>query len=104
MPTAIFDKNERTHSIDEDGRVTWEKDADEVLDFTLDWTNLLDGDTISTSTWEEETGNVTINSSSNTTTSTTVWVTETDGMLKNTVVTAGARTLVRRVRFVAARA
>ena len=100
MPTAIFDRYERTHSIDEYGRIKWAKDVDEVLDYDLDWANLLDGDTIATSTWSSEAGSVTVNSSTNTTTTTTAWVTGTNGELKNTVTTAAGRTLVRRVAFV----
>ena len=30
----------------------FEKDPDEILDYGLDWTNWLDGDEISTSTWK----------------------------------------------------
>jgi hypothetical protein len=102
MPTATLRKHERQFSIDEKDRITWEKDEDEVLDFTLDWADFLDGDTIATSTWENETGGVVIDSSSNTTTTTTVWVSKADGVLKNTVVTDGLRTHVRRMKFVSA--
>ena len=47
------------------------KGASSVLDYTIDWTTELSGDTISTSDWTAETG-ITIDSESETTTDTTV--------------------------------
>jgi len=51
----------------------WTKDADAVLDFTIDWEDWLGTDTISTSTWTVASG-ITEDSSTNTTTTTTVWL------------------------------
>lgn len=45
-------------------------DPDDIEDFTRDWTRYLDGDTISASAWTAS--GVTVDSSSNTTTSATV--------------------------------
>lgn len=49
------------------------KDPDAVLDYMVDWTNWLAGDTIATSTWSADTG-ITIDSNTNTTTVATVWL------------------------------
>lgn len=49
------------------------KDVDAVLDYTVDWSAWLDGDTISTSTWEADDG-ITIDSDTNTATTATVWL------------------------------
>ena len=71
------------------------KDPDAELDYRLDWSAWLDGDTISTSTWSADTG-ITVTTSTNTTTTATVWLA--GGTLgqaytvTNRVVTAGGRT------------
>lgn len=49
------------------------KDPDAVLDYTIDWSDWLGTDTISTSTWTLDTG-ITEDSSANTTTTTTIVV------------------------------
>ena len=49
------------------------KDPDAVLDYQVDWTSWLDGDTIATSTWVVPAG-ITEDSSSNTTLVTTIWL------------------------------
>ena len=71
------------------------KDADAVLDFSVDWTDWLTGDTISTSTFTVEAG-ITADSDSNDTTSATVWLSGgTAGTLytvTNQIVTAAGRT------------
>ena len=72
------------------------KDPDEVLDYEVDWTKRLDGDTISTSAFTVPTGTVVVDSSSTTTTVAKVWLSggtldETCEVL-NRVVTAGGRT------------
>ncbi len=71
------------------------KDPDEVLDYSLDWTTWLDGDTIATSTWTVPSG-ITKDSDSTTTTATTIWVSGgTAGesyVLLNRIVTDGGRT------------
>lgn len=78
------------------------KDPDEVLDYVRDWTAILDGDTIATSTWTPDTG-ITVASSSNTTTAATVWVSggtlgQTYG-IRNRITTAGGRTHDKTLHF-----
>jgi hypothetical protein len=75
------------------------KDPNEVLDFYVDWSSRLSevspADTIATSSWSATNG-LTVDSSTNTTTSATVWVSGgTDrkySELTNRVVTASGRT------------
>ena len=71
------------------------KDPDATIDYGVDWALWLDGDTISSSNWTAATG-VTIDSNTNTTTSTTVWLSGgTAGLsyeVTNRIVTAGGRT------------
>lgn len=50
---------------------TFTKSVPGVLDYEIDYTSWLDGDTISTSAWTADTG-ITVDSDANTTTSTTV--------------------------------
>ena len=79
---------------------TYNKDPAEVLDYTIDWSTLLESDTISTSEWALDEG-LTKDSDSKTDTTTTVWVS--GGTLgnqytcTNTIVTAGERTRVRSI-------
>lgn len=73
------------------------KDPQAVVDYRIDWSEWLDGDTISTSTWSASSPvGLAVNSDTNTATTATVWVSGgTDGAsykLKNTIVTAGGRT------------
>lgn len=84
--------------------LTWpNKDADEVLDYQIDWTDLLDGDTISTSTWLISGSGLTKQSQSNTTTTATIWLQGgTDGtayVVTNTITTAGGRTFEQAVKI-----
>lgn len=75
----------------------WEKDPDEVLDFPIDWaTNVLDeGDELDSSIWVVPAG-ITKDSDSNTTGTTTIWLS--GGTLKqkytivNRVTTTRGRT------------
>jgi hypothetical protein len=76
------------------------KDPHDVLDYKLDWSDWLantptTSDTITSSTWTVPTG-ITENSSTNDTTSTTIWLSGgtdgTDYTLINKVVTNGGRT------------
>lgn len=72
------------------------KDPDEVLDYEIDWTSRLGGDTIVTSTWTVPTG-VTKNSDTFTGSTTIVWLSggtepKTYGIL-NRITTAGGRTM-----------
>lgn len=72
------------------------KDPHAVLDYTVNWALWLpSGDTITTSTWTADTG-ITVDSSSNTTISATVWLSggtiSTSYNVVNRIVTAGGRT------------
>ena len=85
---------------------TQKKEEDEVLTWTLDYTKILSrfgSDTISTSTWVEDSGNITIDSESETTTQTTVTVSGGNGgnvaILENTVVTAAGLTIKRAIKI-----
>lgn len=75
--------------------VTFFKDVNAVLDYTFDWGRWLGTDTISTSTWTVASG-LTQATSSNTTTTSTVWLsggtTDTDYTVANRIVTAAGRT------------
>jgi len=79
---------------------TYNKDPTEVLDYTIDWETLLDGDTIATSEWAVDTG-ITQDSESETTTKAIIWLSGgTAGKqytCTNTIVTAGGRTRVRSI-------
>jgi len=78
----------------------FEKDANAILDYTVDWTLWLDSDTISTSAWSAESG-ITVDSSSSSTTSATVWLSGgtagTVYMVTNRITTAAGRTDDRRL-------
>ena len=77
------------------------KDPADVLDYQINWTDLLDGDTIATSVWTVPVGFTTV-STSNTTTTATVWLSGgTVGVhqVTNTVTTSGARTYERSVQL-----
>lgn len=77
---------------------TYQKTSAEILDYTVDWSDFLGTDTISTSTWTLDAG-ITKVSDSHTTTTTSVFVSsgavDKTYTLTNTVVTAGSRTAVR---------
>jgi len=79
---------------------TYNKDPAEVLDYTIDWEALLDGDTITTSEWTVDTG-ITKDSDSNTSTLAIIWISggtvDKQYTLTNTIVTAGGRTRVRSI-------
>lgn len=74
---------------------TFQKDADEVLDFSIDWSQWLGSDTIVSSTWTVPSG-LTKDSTTNDTTSATVVVSGgTDGVtynLVNRIITANGQT------------
>jgi hypothetical protein len=71
------------------------KDPNAVLDYKIDWTTWLAGDTISSSTWIVPSG-ITKTTESNTTTTTTIWLSggtaDTEYEVVNRIVTAGGRT------------
>lgn len=79
-----------------------DKDPDEVLDYQLDWSARLDGDTISTVTWTVPVG-LTKGAESNTTTSATVWLSS--GTLHQTysigcrITTAAGRTMDQTIKL-----
>jgi hypothetical protein len=74
------------------------KTSTEVLDYQINWSDWLDGDTISTASWTVSAG-LTEGTNSNTTTTSTVWLSGgVDGhsyLATNTIVTASSRTGVR---------
>jgi hypothetical protein len=71
------------------------KDPNAVLDYQVDWATWLSTDTIVTSTWTVPTG-ITKASDTNTTTTTTIWLSggtaNTDYTLVNRITTAAGRT------------
>lgn len=71
------------------------KDPDAVLDYLVDWTDWLAGDTIVTSTWIVPTG-ITKDTDTKTATAARIWLSggtaETVYLVTNRVVTAGGRT------------
>lgn len=78
------------------------KDPDENLDYKIDWTARLAGDTIQTSLWIVPVG-LTKGAESNTNTATTVWLTggtiNTDPQVTNRITTAGGRTMDQTVKL-----
>lgn len=76
------------------------KGASDVLDYSIDWSAALDGDTISTSTFTVQSG-LTKGSTSNSTTRSTVWLSGGTAGVSYTVncviTTAASRTLSRDV-------
>jgi hypothetical protein len=79
------------------------KDPDAVLDYSINWSTWLGDDTIAASTWTADNDGLTVVSSSNTTTATTVWLSGGVGgiyNLRNRIVTAGGRTDDRTIQIV----
>lgn len=76
------------------------KDPGDTLDYLLDWSLFLDSDTISSAVWTVPSG-LTKTAQSETTTTTTVWLSggtaDTLYTLDCTITTAGGRTAQRRV-------
>jgi hypothetical protein len=74
---------------------TFTKDPQAVLDYRIDWSEWLDGDTISTSEWSVP-GGLVLESESNTTTAATVWLSggtyNASYDITNEITTAGGRT------------
>ena len=79
-----------------------DKDPDEVLDYQIDWTDRLAGDTIASSAWTVPSG-LTKESDSNTTTTTTVWLSSgtlaEDYEVLNRITTTGGRTMDQTVKL-----
>lgn len=84
--------------------LTWPpKDPQELLDYDVDWTDRLNGDTITDSVWSIAKGTVTISDQSATTTDTKVWLAggtlgETCEVL-NHITTAALREMEQTVRL-----
>lgn len=81
--------------------MTWQfKDPDEVLDYQVDWSTALGGDTIASSVWTLPSG-ITQDSSTLNDTATTIWLSGgTDGSrydLTNRITTAAGRTFEQHV-------
>ena len=77
------------------------KDPDSVLDYVMDWSLWLAGDTIDTSTWSTPDAGITIDSDTNSTVSATVWLSggvlgETHRLV-NRITTTGLRTAERTI-------
>ena len=85
---------------------TYEKDPEAVKDYTLDWSDWLGTDTISSCTWIVPTG-IVKDSSGNTSTLTTIWLSGgTAGKRYKVyakIVTAQGRTEVRGIEIVVVR-
>ena len=75
--------------------MTFTKDPNAVLDYSVDWAKWLDGDTIATSVWTVPAG-LTKVSDTNTTTKTTVWLSggtaDQSYTVTNRITTTGGRT------------
>ena len=78
----------------------WQKDPNAVLDYTLDWTLWLNGDTITSDTWTVPGGLTSVLEVTTARTS-TIWLsggtTGTEYTLVNRIVTIGGRTEDRSV-------
>lgn len=72
-----------------------DKDPNSVLDYSIDWSDWLDTDTIATSTWTIPAG-LTMGNETNSTTTVTVWLSGgtagTTYTILNRITTAGGRT------------
>ena len=79
------------------------KDPDELLDYSLNWSQALAGDTITTSDWVISDSSLVENHSTNTSTATVIWLE--GGALNqtytvtNTIETAGGRTFQQSVNI-----
>lgn len=77
------------------------KDPDETLDYSLNWSSALSGDTIVTSTWTISDSSLVENHSTNSSTSATIWLeggtTNSTYTVTNTIVTAAGRTFQQSV-------
>jgi hypothetical protein len=84
--------------------LTWpNKDPDEVLDYTLNWSERLGDDTIVTSTWPDPPDGITIDADSYDGTTAVLWlsggVADTTYLFVNRVVTTGGRTMDQTVKL-----
>ena len=84
----------------------FEKDPDARLDYPIDWSDWLEGDTISTSTWEADSDDITIDDDQIVSDYTVVWledgIVNEDYRITNHIVTSAGReddrTITIRVR------
>lgn len=97
MPTVYTPLDRRAHYTDHDYLPTFVQHEDEVINYVIDWTDLLNGETISTSTWTDD--GVTSSSAAISGATTSANITDTDGEVENKITTSGSRTLIRRLRF-----
>lgn len=78
------------------------KDPDEVLDYQIDWTARLDGDTIDTSDWIMP-NSITKDSATFSDTASTIWISGgllgSSVVLTNRITTAGGRTMDQSVKL-----
>lgn len=85
------------------GTNTFLKDPSDVLDFQLDYSVWLNSDTISTSSWDAESG-ITVDSDTKTDTTTTVWLSGGAAgrryIVTNTITTVGGRTKQQSINIV----
>lgn len=84
---------------DIDGFIASDQDADETMNYTVDWSGWLGADTISSSTWTAE--NVTLGSAANTAKQTSMRISGVTGSGKavNRVTTAAAAVKDLTIRF-----
>lgn len=81
------------------------KDPDEVLDYGIDWSRVLENDPIQSSQWifESGQGTLVINSSEHDETTAVAWFSggtvNTEALLVNRITTLGGRTLDQSVRL-----
>jgi len=78
---------------DKSDRVYVLQDKDETLDYKIDWSAKLGSDTIDSVAYK--TSGVTLTSSSNDTTTNTIWVTGTNGYVTSTITTSSTPPRVR---------
>lgn len=81
----------------------WTKDPDAELDYTLDWSQWLDSDTLSSASWATTPTGLSITNTTTTTTLAAVWLSGgshgSDYDVRCRVVTAGGRTDDRTIRL-----
>ena len=87
------------HAIKTDKRPLFHQNENEAITYIVDWSGLLDTDTISTSAWTVETTGLTSAAESNTTTTATARLSGTPGeyLITNKVVTAAGDTRERQI-------
>lgn len=100
MPTAYVPHDVRSVTVDENGLLTFYKDRESVLSYTLRWEEALEGDRIFTSVWSSECGGISLGTDSMTPDSTTITISLVGGVAKNIVTTEKGLTHVRRIRFI----